>query len=200
MEFHKPANFLAALLLLGTATFCAAQSLRIYRYTDDKGQTAFNSYIPAEFVKNGYAILNDRGRVLEEFPPILSREALAIETAEQEQQRLEAEARVARKEADDILLRLYPTPKDIEHRRDVALGEFDLEIAAKTTELEQLDAEIAQLEPGSPERAKQLRQRDDLDTALLTLAAKKENAAYGFKEDIERLKYLQRIAKDTAAN
>ena len=26
------------------------------------------------------------------------------------------------------------------------------------------------------------------------------NAAYGFDEDIERLKYLQRIAKDTAAN
>ena len=82
MESHKLANFLAAVLLIGTATLCAAQSLRIYRYTDDKGQTAFNSYIPAEFVKNGYAILNERGRVLEEFPPILSREALAVETAD----------------------------------------------------------------------------------------------------------------------
>jgi hypothetical protein len=200
MEFHKPARFLAALLLIGITALCAAQSLRIYRYTDDKGQTAFNSYIPAEFVKNGYAILNDRGQVLEEFPPILSREAVAAESAEQEQQRLEAEARIARKEADEMLLRLYPTPKDIEQRRDVSLGEFDAEISAKTIELEQLDAEIAQLEPGNAERAKRLKVRDELDTALLTLAAKKENAAYGFKEDIERLRYLQKTAKDTAAN
>src|SRR5688572_5082071 len=152
MESHKLAKFLAALLLIGTTTLCAAQSIRIYRYTDDKGQTAFNSYIPAEFVKNGYAILNDKGRVLEEFPPILSREATATETAEQEQQRLEAEARIARKEADEMLLRLYATPEDIEHRRDVNLQEFDTEIAAKTAELEQLDTEITQLEAGSPER------------------------------------------------
>ncbi len=99
-----------------------------------------------------------------------------------------------------MLLSLYPTPEDIEHRRDASLEEFDAEIAAKTAELEQLDTEITQLEPGTAERTKHLRERDELDTALLTLTAKKENAAYGFKEDIERLRYLQKIAKDTAAN
>jgi hypothetical protein len=199
MEYHKPASFLAALLLIGTTTLYAAESGRIYRYTDDKGQTAFNSYIPAEFVKNGYAILNHRGRVLEEFPPVLARKSPAEETAQQEQQRLEAEARVARKEADNILLRVYRSPEDIERRRDLNLSEFDSEIAAKTAALEQLDAEIAQLEPGSTALTRQKRKRDELDTEVLTLEAKRENAAYGFEEDIERLKYLQRIAKDTAA-
>ncbi len=72
MASYKPASFLlAALLLTGTTALYAAESLRIYRYTDNKGQTGFNSSIPAEFVKNGYAILNDKGQVLEEFPPIL---------------------------------------------------------------------------------------------------------------------------------
>lgn len=200
MGHHKPASLLAALLLMGTATLYAAESLRIYRYTDDKGRTAFNSYIPAEFVKNGYAILNDKGRVLEEFPPILSKKVSAEETGEQEQERLEAEARLARKEADEILLRIYRTPEDIERRRDVSMAEFDTEIAAVTDELEQLDLEIAALEQGDAKLPRKLDQREKLDTELLTLMAKRENAAYGFEEDIERLKYLQRVAKDTAAN
>lgn len=200
MGHHKFASLLTALLLMGTAASYAAESLRIYRYTDDKGQTAYNSYIPAEFVKNGYAILNDRGRVLEEFPPILSKKASAEETRQQVQERLEAEARVARKEADDILLRIYRTPQDIERRRDISMAEFDTEIAAITTELEQLDAEIAGLEHGDTRLTRKQDQREKLDTELLTLVAKRENAAYGFEEDIERLRYLQRIAKDTAAN
>ena len=197
MEYHKAANLLALLLLLGTGALHAAESGRIYRYIDDKGQTAFNSYIPAEFVKNGYAILNHKGELLEEFPPQLTRENLSVPTAEEQRQREQEEAR---EEADNILLRMYPTPEDIQRKRDHRLAELDTEIASKAAELEELDNDMARLERGSAEFARQMEEREQLDTELLTLTAKRENAAYGFNEDIERLKYLQRSAKDTAAN
>lgn len=200
MEYRKSANLLVLLLLLGTGALQAAESGRIYRYVDNNGKTAFNSYIPADFVKNGYAILNHKGQLLEEFPPQLTREDRAALTAEQEQQRLQEEARNARKEADSILLRVYRTPEDIERKRDLNLAELDREIATKTTELGQLDAALTQLEQGSAEFVKRTQEREELDTELLTLTAKRVNAAYGFEEDIERLRYLQRSAKDTAAN
>jgi hypothetical protein len=197
MEYHKAANLLALLLLLGTGALHAAESGRIYRYIDDKGHTAFNSFIPAEFVKNGYAILNHKGQLLEEFPPQLTREDLSVQNTEEQYQRQRDQAR---QEADNMLLRLYRTPEDIERRRDLHLNELDTEIAAKVAELAQLNLELAEIELDSAEFAKQMKARVAIDTEVLTLTAKRENAAYGFKEDIERLKYLQRRAKDTAAN
>jgi hypothetical protein len=202
MEYRKHARLLVLLPIFCASALNAAESPRIYRYVDNNGQKAFNSVVPPEFAKNGYTILDQKGRVLKEVPPARTREESAEQTAQREQQREAEEARIARQEQDNILLRVYRTPADIERKRDLSLAEFDTQIAAKTAELEQLDAEIAQFEqqPDSAEVTKLKYERDDVDTELLTLTAKREQAAYGFEEDIERLRYLQRPTKNTAAN
>ena len=200
MESRKHTRLLVLLLLLGAGTLDAAESARIYRYVDNNGQTSFNSFVPPEFAKNGYAILDQKGRVLQEIPRTRTREELASQTAEQEQQLLEEEARVAQKEADGVLLRVYRSPEDLEHKRDLGLAEFDTQIATLTARLEQLDTAMAELAQDSDELAEQLSEREDLETELLTITAKRENAAYGFEEDIKRLRYLQGAPKNTAAN
>src|SRR5687768_13198355 len=202
MEYRKYANWFVLLLLLGTSALHAAESPRVYRYVDDNGQMAFNSVVPPEFAKNGYTILDQKGRVLKEVPPVRTRDESAEQTAQRERQLKAEEARIARKEADNILLRVYRSPADIERKRDLNLAEFDTQIATKTAELEQLDMEIARFEQegDSAKLLKLQEDRDDLDTELLTLSAKRENAAYGFEEDIERLRYLQGSTKNTAAN
>ena len=201
MEYRNHLRLLVLLLALGAGGLGAAEA-RIYRYLDNNGKTAFNSFIPPEFAKNGYSILNQKGQVLETVAPTLTREVLATQSAEQEKLREQQEALRAQKEADNILLRLYRAPEDIEHKRDLTLAEFDMQIADLASRLKEMDAELAQLEQNGEdaEIAKHQSERDDIDTELLTLTAKRENAAFGFAEDIERLRYLQGLAKNTAAN
>jgi chromosome segregation ATPase len=198
MEYRKHTSFVL-LLLLGAGALNAAESARIYRYRDNDGHTAFNSFVPPEFAKNGYAILDQTGRVLQEIPRTRTRDELAVQTAEQEKQQREDQARVAQKDADSILLRVYRTPQDIEHKRDLGLAEFDTQIATLAAELEQLDTDMAQLAQDSAEFAKQQSDREDLATELRTVTAKRANAAHDFEEDIERLSYLQGLAKNTTA-
>jgi len=70
-----------------------------------------------------------------------------------------------------------------------------------TAKLAQLDARIAELEreADSAELADQQAERQELDSELLTLVAKRENAAYGFELDIKRLGELQGLTKNAAA-
>ncbi len=202
MEYRNPARLLALLVLFGASALNAAESLRIYRYTDNNGLVSFNSSVPPQFAKNGYTILDTKGKVLQVVPRTPSRAELVAHSGDYEQQRRNEEARIARKEADSVLLRLYRSPEDIERKRDLNLAEYDQQIADMTVELAELDAEIAQLDPAtaSSKLADRQGKRDDLDTELLTLTAKRENAAYGFKEDLERLRHLQGLSKNTAAN
>ncbi len=202
MEYRKPARLLVLSVLLGASSLHAAESLRIYRYTDNNGLVSFNSSVPPQFAKNGYTILDTKGRVLQVIPRTPSRAELVAHSVDYEQQRRDEEARTARKEADMVLLRLYRSPEDIERKRDLNLAVLDEQIADMTIQLAQLDDDIARIDSGTAgsKLADRRAKRDDLDTELLTLLAKRENAAYGFKEDIERLRYLQGSAKNTAAN
>ena len=201
MEYCKQTRLLLLLLLLGTSGLDAAESVRIYRYIDNDGQVVFNSFIPADTLKNGYTVLDDKGRILEVIPRTLTQEELAALTVEQEKQRREEAARIAQVEADNILLRVYRNPADIERKRDLSLAEFDTRITDMTAKLAQLDARIAELEreADSAELADQQAERQELDSELLTLVAKRENAAYGFELDIKRLGELQGLTKNAAA-
>jgi len=84
MEYCKQTRLLLLLLLLGTSGLDAAESVRIYRYIDNDGQVVFNSFIPADTLKNGYTVLDDKGRILEVIPRTLTQEELAALTVEQE--------------------------------------------------------------------------------------------------------------------
>src|SRR5688500_5203961 len=151
MEYRKPVrgtrsltSLLALMLVLGTCSLNAAEATRIYRYYDNDGKLVYNSFIPAEFVRNGYTILNQKGSVLDEIPRTLTPEEMAEQIAERAKTRQQEEARIARQEADLVLLRVYRTPEDIQRKRDLSLADFDAQISATTAELERLDVAIAQ--------------------------------------------------------
>jgi len=56
-------KFLTGLILFILMTLeVQAQGGNLYRYRDDEGNEIIATQIPAEFVKNGYEIINDRGK------------------------------------------------------------------------------------------------------------------------------------------
>jgi len=96
-----------------------------------QGNEILGSQVPAEFIKNGYQVLNERGRVIQDVPRVLTAEELAELSDEQEQQRLAEEAR-KQQEEDDRLLLLYRSPEEVIRRRDTTIEELEAQIEALT--------------------------------------------------------------------
>ena len=105
-----------------------AQSGDLYRYRDDQGNEFIATQIPAEFAKNGYEIINDRGQVIREVSRTLSDEERAGQADSLEAVRLAEEARIQQEEEDTLLLRLYRSPEEVIRRRDSTLEELDAQL------------------------------------------------------------------------
>ena len=109
-------------ILFSTLIATQSEAANLYKYTDDQGREIVSSRVPAEFVKNGYQILNERGQVIEEVARSLSADELAAQSDEINARRLEEEARIAQEEADTMLLRLYRSPEEVIRRRDSTIS------------------------------------------------------------------------------
>ena len=105
-----------------------AQSGDLYRYRDDQGNEIIATQIPAEFVKNGYEIINDRGQVIREVSRTLSDVERESQADSLEAVRLADEARIQQEEEDTLLLRLYRSPEEVIRRRDSTLEELDAQL------------------------------------------------------------------------
>ncbi|MDG2176670.1 MAG: hypothetical protein P8M72_11155 [Gammaproteobacteria bacterium] len=105
-----------------------AQSGNLYRYKDDQGNEIIATQIPAEFVKNGYEIMNDRGQVIREVSRTLSDEERENQADSLESVRLAEEARIQQEEDDTLSLRLYRSPEEVIRRRDATLEELDAQL------------------------------------------------------------------------
>ncbi len=102
----------------------AASSGNIYKYVDKSGRTVFNSSIPAEYVKDGYTVLNDHGQVIQKVSPAPTTEELARQEASKVADKQALTDRVAQAEADKLLIRLYRTPEDVTKKRDNAIAQL----------------------------------------------------------------------------
>ncbi len=69
-------------LLFSTLIATQSEAANLYKYTDDQGREIVSSRVPAEFVRNGYQILNERGQVIEVVERSLSAEELAVQSEE----------------------------------------------------------------------------------------------------------------------
>ena len=69
-------------LLFSTLIATQSEAANLYKYTDDQGREIVGSRVPAEFVRNGYQILNERGQVIEVVERSLSAEELAVQSEE----------------------------------------------------------------------------------------------------------------------
>jgi hypothetical protein len=123
-----------------------AQSGNLYRYRDDQGNEIIATQIPAEFVKNGYEIINDRGQVIREVSRTLSDEERASQADSLEAVRLAEEARIQQEEEDTLLLRLYRSPEEVIRRRDSTLEELDAQLTVLNALKENAEEDVAGLQ------------------------------------------------------
>ena len=109
-------------VFLAFAILAMPVTAELYRYKNEDGVTVLNSHVPARYVRNGYAILSNSGRVLEVVPRALTNEEIR-----------QRDLRLAREEAaaskwreqefvDQKMVRFYSMPGDVIHARDAKIG------------------------------------------------------------------------------
>jgi DNA anti-recombination protein RmuC len=176
-------------IVLTLGVSLSVQAANIYKYKDDQGNVILGSRVPAEYVKNGYQVLNERGRVIQEVARVLTPEELAALSDEQEQQRLAEEATRKQEEDDRLLLRLYRSPEEVIRRRDTTIGELDAQIEA-----------LSALHNDAQERVDRLQETADSNVAAgrevpATIASQLEDSS----EELARLnRQLVRIQNERA--
>jgi len=102
--------------------------------------------MPAEFVKNGYQVLNERGQVIEVVQRTLTAEERAAQSEQLEQQRLLEQAALRQEEEDRMLLRLYRTPEEVVRRRDATIQQLQAQMIVLNSLLEDAEEKLAELE------------------------------------------------------
>lgn len=105
-------------LLMSALVISQADAANLYKYKDDQGREITGSRVPAEYVKNGYQVLNERGQVIEVVQRTLTTEERAAQSEQLEQKRLVEQAALRQEEEDRMLLRLYRSPEEVVRRRD----------------------------------------------------------------------------------
>ena len=189
-------------LLFSTLIATQSEAANLYKYTDDQGREIVSSRVPAEYVSNGYQILNERGQVIEVVERSLSADELAAQSEEINARRLVEEARLEQEEADKMLLRLYRSPEEVIRRRDSTISELDGQSSVLSSLLEDAEEKLAELEQrvannGNEVPANLLTQvedamveRDRLSRQVTRINKEKEEAIVTAQKNIDRLKEL----------
>lgn len=124
----------------------AAGYAELYKYKNEDGVTVLDSHVPARYVRNGYTILSNDGRVLEVVPAALSEEEMEAQADQiAEQKRIEEERR-ARKERDEELLRVYAGPDDVIRARDTKISNIETFIETQKGNIRRLEGQRRELE------------------------------------------------------
>lgn len=124
--FDQPGKLTKRLVpLLVLLVIPMAASAELYKYLNEDGVTVLNKYVPPGFVKGGYTILNEDGRVLEVVPRALTPEEIRQREGDLAMSQSLAQKQKEQKEADQNLLILYSTLEDVERARDTKLASIE---------------------------------------------------------------------------
>ena len=171
---------------------------QFYRWVDEEGQVYIQNYIPPEFVKKGYEIIDDRGKVVKTVAPEVSEE----ERRAKEALLISQEMQQAR---DDELLKLYRSPDDVDRAMNTWLSRMDMEIRVKQNsirikrhEFDKLQEAAANLEKAGREvDPKILEKMADIeqeiaryDTVIGEVEKRKAESKSGFLDDRARMVVL----------
>ena len=178
---------------------------KYYRYTNKEGVKVMNSFVPPEYVKNGYEVVTLSGEVIE-----VVEAAPSEEEAEQMAALRQRQAQLAA--WDESLLKRYSTVADIEGAKERKLRDFDASLAILRgnannirTQIEQVQARAASLERSGrviPDstlnslRALQL-ELEDTERQLEQREEDKLEIARKYDEDIERFRVIKSESKTT---
>lgn len=134
--------FLAVISL--HSQFAAAQSVQLYRYTDENGNPVIRSSIPPKEAQKGYEIINAAGEVIKTVAPAPSKDEIS---------RVSREREILN--TYQMLKRRFSTIDDIEKAKQRKLESINTNIAILKGNISNLDNEIDALvaEAADQERA-----------------------------------------------
>lgn len=126
-------------IAVGIVGLSLSAHAQLYRYLDENGVTVLDSSVPAEYVKHGYEVLDQHGRVTEIVPAAPTPQELeATRAARAEQERQLQE--------DTTLLRLYSSVPDLERAKKRQLDQIDNLISTTRTSLSVLHTQREELQ------------------------------------------------------
>ncbi|MFQ3229313.1 hypothetical protein [Reinekea sp.] len=116
-----------------------AQAAQFYRWKDEQGNLFVQSYIPPEYVANGYEIVDEAGNLVKKVSPQISE----AEKQAKEMSRINGEMQRAR---DEELLKFYRSPSDVDRAMTTWLSRMDMEIRVKQNRIRIKENEFASLQ------------------------------------------------------
>ncbi len=166
-----------------------------YRYVDSHGVTVLDRQgVPPDYVAKGYEVLNAQGRVVQTVPPAPSAEQLR-----------QQQAAAAQAQADEQLLRQYPSLDELDRARARRMSDVDGLVAIangnlQTLQVQQdsLQTQAAQLERNGHQVPAQLieqikgiqGQRADVSARIVNYQAIRQQVDQQFARDRARLAKL----------
>ena len=194
-------------VFLAVAILAMPVTAELYRYKNEDGVTVLNSHVPARYVRNGYAILSNNGRVLEVVPRALTNEEIRQRDLRLAREEAAASKRREQEVVDQNLMRLYSTPGDVIRARDARLGSIDGMINAQQSNIQRLEIQkrdqesvLADIqrrgEVISDERIERLQQIgariEQLKQEIADKQDEKQRIVVSFAADLARVKELYR--------
>lgn len=149
--------FISLLICLITAA-SSVSAAQFYRWVDSQGNVFIQNYIPPEYVKGGYEIIDDAGNILKKVAPEISLEERRANEAAQ----VSAEMQRAR---DQELLKAYRSPSDVDRTMSTWLSRMDMEIRVKENRIRVKENEFNTLQARA---ADQERAGQTVDPELLS--------------------------------
>lgn len=198
-------RYLLLTFWLGATVYFNTVAAELYRYKNEDSVTVLDSYVPARYVKNGYAILSLDGRVLEVVP-----RALSDREIRERDRSLAAEENIAREKrereiADQNLMRLYGAPSDVIRARDAKISSIVSLIETQEGTIKRLqfqkrqqESALADIErPGDVIGKDRLARISSLENRIAQVEseiAKKEDEkgtfSIAYAEDLKRVKEM----------
>lgn len=200
---------LLAVLVSATA-WCEGGERELYRYYNDQGTLVVDYRVPAEYVKNGYEVLNSEGIVLRVVPKELTEAEKAERDAEvRRAEEAAAEAERLRQWDESLLLR-YSTVDDIEAARERGLRDLRIRVSilkgnkrSLKTKVENYQAQAADIErSGGQVDLERLQAIEDLqreiaatDRAIADRQLEIEEVSASYQKDIDRFEQLLEVVE-----
>ncbi len=98
----------ASLVVVIALLFSAAVEARLYRYTDEHGQTVISNTVPARASVRGYEVIDSKGRVVQTIDAAPTQQELDARAAKEERKRAQAQQQME----DTKLLKRFSSPDD----------------------------------------------------------------------------------------
>lgn len=151
----KPASLFFAAFFCCSIFLSTDAAAQLYRYKDDQGNYVLNQTIPPKYVKKGYDILNNQGRVIRTVAPELTPEQIAARDAALEEERLRKIEAQKQALIDNELKQQFSHPNEAVHVLSRRVVDMQSLIKAKQSRIKTLENNIIEEETRAATRQRQ---------------------------------------------